>query len=59
MHIVQGFGDPLAGAMRLQLALKGLKRSKPKAKVWEPGTLGQAYPQDSGGLKCGHFLRGY
>lgn len=32
MHIAQGFGDPLAGALRLQLALKGLKRSKPREK---------------------------
>ena len=32
MHIVQGLGDPLAGALRLQLALRGLNRSKPKAK---------------------------
>lgn len=32
MHLAQGFGDPLAGALRLQLALKGLKRSKPRDK---------------------------
>ena len=39
MHIAQGFGDPLAGTLRLQLALKGLKRSKPREKnSWLPVT---------------------
>ena len=32
MHIAQGFGNPLAGTLRLQLALKGVKRSKPREK---------------------------
>ena len=32
MHISQGFGDPLSNALRLQLALKGLRRTKPSSK---------------------------
>lgn len=32
LHIAQGFGHPLAGALQLQLALKDLKRSKPREK---------------------------
>ena len=32
LHVAQGYGDPLVNALRLQLALKGLKRSKPRAK---------------------------
>ena len=39
MHIAQGYGDPLVGTLRLQLALKGLKRSKPREKnSWLPVT---------------------
>ena len=30
-HISQGGGDPLANSLRLQLALKGLRRKKPRA----------------------------
>ena len=32
MHIAAGWPDPLANSLRLQLALKGLKRRKPRAK---------------------------
>ena len=32
LHVAQGFGDPTANALCLQLALRGLKRAKPKAK---------------------------
>ena len=29
LHIVSGFGDPLVGKLRLELALKGVKRARP------------------------------
>ena len=30
LHIANGYGDPLKGALQLELVLKGLKRKKPK-----------------------------
>jgi hypothetical protein len=54
LHLARGFQDPLAGTTRLDLALKGLRKRKPRSRdprlpitPWVLSVLGRTLMQDS------------